>query len=132
LFIAASYTPFLAHSASGGPHKGVLVAIWAIAWIGVIMRLGFPGRLERISIVLCLLLGWSGLFIYDDLFGRLSPTTVCLIVTGGVLYSVGVIFHLWDQLRFQNAIWHAFVIGAATLQYFAIFDAVRGATAAIG
>jgi hemolysin III len=65
-----------------------------------------------------LALGWSGLFAYDDVFSPLPLSTIFLIIAGGVLYSVGVIFHLWDGLRFQNAIWHAFVFAAATFSPF--------------
>jgi hypothetical protein len=41
---------------------------------------------------------------------------------GGLLYSTGVIFHLWERLRFQNAIWHAFVLVAAGCHYGAVLD----------
>jgi hemolysin III len=56
LFIAATYTPFIAQSAQSEPSKGLLVVLWTMAWIGVILKLGFPGRFERLSIVLCLAL----------------------------------------------------------------------------
>jgi hemolysin III len=98
-----------------------------VAWIGAILKLGCPGRFERLSIVLCLALGWSGLLAYDAVFSQLPGSTICLIVTGGMLYSVGVVFHLWDRLRFQNAIWHAFVVGAAALQFCAVFSSVSAA-----
>jgi hemolysin III len=130
LFIAASYTPFIVHVQTE-PSKGLLAAVWIAAWIGVILKLGYPGRFERLSLILCLALGWSGLFAYDAVFSQYPPSTVCLIASGGVLYSVGVIFHLWDRLRFQNAIWHAFVVGAAALQFFAVSDSVSAAVAGI-
>jgi hemolysin III len=126
LFIAASYTPFTAH-AETEPSRRLLIAIWTVAWIGAILKLGCPGRFERLSIVLCLALGWSGLLAYDTVFSQLPGSTICLIVTGGMLYSVGVVFHLWDRLRFQNAIWHAFVVGAAALQFCAVFSSVSAA-----
>jgi len=53
-----------------------------------------------------------------------------LIVAAGVLYSIGVVFHLWDSLRFQNAIWHGFALSAAALQFLAVFDLISGAAAA--
>jgi hemolysin III len=57
---------------------------------------------------------------------------VCLIMVAGVLYSIGVVFHLWDNLRFQNAIWHGFVLSAAGLQFIAVFHMVSKAAAATG
>jgi hypothetical protein len=63
-------------------------------------------RRERLEITLCLALGWSGLFVYDTVFGSLPVSTILLTVSGGVLYSVGVVFHLWYRLRFQNVAPH--------------------------
>ena len=132
LFIAATYTPFVAHAGQNALNKEFLAAIWIVALIGVVLKLAYPGKFERLTITLCLALGWSGLFAYDAVFSSLPASTIALIVTGGILYSVGVIFHLWDRLRFQNAIWHAFVFGAAAFQFFAVFKSVSAAAAAIG
>src|SRR5262245_23198569 len=129
LFIAASYTPLVART-DIAPNTILLVAIWALAWLGVVLKLAFPFRFERLAVLLCLALGWSGLLAYDLVFSPLAPATVYLIMAAGVLYSIGVVFHLWDNLRFQNAIWHAFVIGATGLQFAAIFDLVSEAVAA--
>jgi hemolysin III len=41
-----------------------------------------------------------------------------------VLYSVGVIFHAWSSLRFQNAIWHGFVLVAALCHYAAVLTSL--------
>ena len=131
LFIAASYTPIIART-DIVPNKVLLTVIWTLAWLGVVLKLAFPFRFERMAILLCLALGWSGLFAYDLVFSPLAPATVGLIMAAGTLYSVGVVFHLWDNLRFQNAIWHAFVLSAAGLQFLAVFDVFRAAAAATG
>jgi hemolysin III len=123
LFIAASYTPIVART-NIAPSTGFLVVIWTLAWLGVVLKLAFPYRFERLAILLCLTLGWGGLLAYGLVIGPLAPTTVCLIMVGGVLYSIGVVFHLWDNLRFQNAIWHGFVMSAAGLQFVAVFDLI--------
>ena len=62
----------------------------------------------------------------------LPPAAAYLILAGGVLYSIGVVFHLWDNLRFQNAIWHGFALSAAGLQFIAVFEIVSQAAAAAG
>jgi len=63
LFIAATYSPLIS-VAHDEPSRVLLAAIWSTAWVGVVLRLGCPGRFERLSIILCLILGWSGLFVY--------------------------------------------------------------------
>ena len=129
LFIAASYTPIIAR-ADMAPSSVLLVTIWAVAWLGVVLKLAFPCRFERLAILLCLALGWSGFLAYDVVFSPLAPMTVGLIAAAGMLYSIGVVFHLWDSLRFQNAIWHGFALSAAALQFLAVFDLISGAAAA--
>ena len=71
-------------------------------------------------------MGWSGVFAAGPLLTTLSATTVTLIVIGGVLYSLGVIFHVWQKLRFQNAIWHGFVVAAAAVHYSAVVACIAG------
>jgi hemolysin III len=122
LFIAATYTPIMSQTADDQWNHVLLVAIWAISWFGVILKLSFPVRFERLSIILCLALGWTAVFAYDTVFGALPAATIGLILGGGVLYCIGLVFHLSDNLRFQNAIWHAFVLGAAALQFSAILS----------
>lgn len=121
VLIAGTYTPFLIQTGDKAPY--LLSFVWAVALMGVALKLLWPARFERLSIVLYLALGWSGILVYDTLFQVLSPATLWLIAAGGVVYSLGVIFHVWERLRFQNAIWHGFVATGATLHYCAVFVA---------
>jgi len=71
--------------------------------------------------VLYLLLSWSGVMMYD-VIAALPASTLWLLGAGGLFYTFGVAFHLWESLRFQNAIWHAFVVFAAACHYTAVID----------
>jgi hemolysin III len=128
-FIAATYSPFLLGTVQSVSTTVLLLGIWALATIGVTLKLVAPGRFDRVSIVLYLAMGWSGVLAYESVFSQLSLLSLSFIIAGGILYSAGVVFHLWDQLRFQNAIWHAFVVAAAAFQYAAVFSSVLAATA---
>jgi len=124
LLIAATYTPFLLRLKGGVLPFAMLAAIWLAASIGIVLKLALPGRFDRLSVALYLLLGWSGVILYDAIVSALSPTTLILLAVGGALYSIGVIFHVWENLRYQNAIWHAFVLSAALCHYFAVLRTV--------
>ena len=87
----------------------------------MILKLTDPARFERLSILLYLGLGWSGVLIYERVMG-LPPVVLWLLAVGGVLYSAGVLFHLWEGLRFHNALWHAFVLAAAACHFCAVFE----------
>jgi hemolysin III len=121
VLIAATYTPFLAKVEPGIGSTGLLIGVWMVAIGGALLKLLLPGRLDRLSVVLYLLLGWAGAAAYP-IVATLPTSTLWLIATGGVLYSVGVLFHLWQSLRFQNATWHAFVLLAAACHYTAVLD----------
>ena len=123
LFIAATYSPLIAQMKSGTTFV-LLIIIWLVAALGVGLKCVLPGRFDRLSIALCLSLGASGIFVYKFAVTTLPSSTLWLIATGGSLYSVGIIFHLWEGLRFQNAIWHSFVLVAASCHYAAIILAI--------
>ena len=124
VLIAATYTPFVAQMDVSIVSVALLIGIWAVAIAGIFLKLFFPGRFDRLAIVLYLAMGWSGIIAYDAIAAALSPLTLWLIAAGGLLYTAGVIFHVWERLRFQNAIWHVFVLAGAACHYAAIFDIV--------
>ncbi len=86
------------------------------------LKLCLPGRFDRLAILLYLLIGWSGAMTYEAVFGALPGSTLGLLVAGGARYTVGVVFYVWESLRFHNAIWHAFVHVAAACHYGAVLD----------
>jgi hemolysin III len=124
VLIAATYTPFLAQMNDRFISISLLVGVWVVAIAGVWLKIARPGRFDKLSVVLYLALGWSGLMAYDTVIHSLSTSTLFFIAAGGILYSLGVIFHAWERLRFQNAIWHSFVLLAAACHYTAVLDMV--------
>ncbi|HEV7291694.1 MAG TPA: hemolysin III family protein [Devosia sp.] len=122
LFIAGSYTPFLA--VIGGTPAGMAMTtfVWGASLIGVALKLIIPERFGRLAIALYLAIGWSGVLVFQSLAQTLPDTTLWLLLAGGVTYSLGIIFHLWEKLKFQNALWHVFVVGGASLHLWAVID----------
>jgi hemolysin III len=120
LLIAGTYTPFLVQMKNVVASAGLGVGVWVSAVIGMVLKLAFPGRFDRLAVVLCLLLGWSIVIAYDSLASSLPSASLWLLAIGGILYSVGALFHAWHRLRFHNAIWHGFVLLAASCHYSAV------------
>jgi hemolysin III len=83
-----------------------------------------PSLFDRVSIGFYLALGWAGLAAIGPLVPFLQTSTLVLLAAGGLLYTVGVIFHVWERLPLQNAIWHAFVLAAAAAHYAAVLDEI--------
>jgi hemolysin III len=124
VLIAATYTPFIMELKQSVVAIALLVGVWCIAIFGIVLKLAWPGRFDRLSVGLYLAMGWSGMMLYDKVVTALPSMALWLVVAGGALYSLGVIFHAWRRLRFQNAIWHCFVLLGAACHYTAVLDLV--------
>ena len=121
IMIAASYTPFMLAKLDGMMAWTVLGIVWAVALAGVALNLLARWYAPRVYIAMYLVLGWAALTIFDRLIHTLSPLGLGLLAAGGVLYTIGVLFHINKKLPFNSAIWHGFVIAAAACHFAAIY-----------
>jgi len=124
VLIAGTYTPIFAQLQDRVFAMSLLAGVWSVAAVGIAVKLFFPGRFDRLSVGLYLAMGWSGIIAYDAGLSSLPKLALWFIFAGGLLYSFGVIFHAWQRLRFQNVIWHCFVLLGATCHYAAVLDLV--------
>lgn len=124
LMIAGTYMPLLAQLHDRTWAWTLAIVVWVGAIAGIVLKLAFPGRFDRLSIVVYLLLGWVAMVATKPLIDTLPGATLALMVVGGLLYSAGIVFYLWHGLKFQNAIWHLFVAAAASCHYAAIASCV--------
>jgi hemolysin III len=122
LFIAGTYTPFLAVIGDTPAAPVMTSLIWGASLVGVALKLIVPERFGRLAIVLYLAIGWSGVLVFQLLAAALPASTLWLLLAGGITYSAGIVFHLWERLHFQNALWHVFVVAGASLHLWAVID----------
>jgi hemolysin III len=122
--IAATYTPFALVKLGGPVGLALLAGVWIVAVTGAAAKLVAPGQFVRTAYVLYLAQGWACLLVLKPLVLALSATALELLVVGGVLYTVGVAFHLWHKLPYNNAIWHGFVLLASACHFVAIANAL--------
>lgn len=126
--IAGTYTPFALIKLGGVPGFALLSSVWIIALLGAAAKLMLTTRWDRLAVVLYLMLGWAGLFVWQSLAASISLMTLVLLGIGGVLYSIGVIFHLWQSLPHQNSIWHLFVLVGTGFHFGAVATALFSET----
>src|SRR5258705_4443690 len=122
MLIAATYTPLIMELKDSFFAIALLIGVWCVAIVGIVLKLSLPGRFDRLSVGLYLAMGWSGFMLYDAVVAALPAMALVFVIVGGALYSLGVIFHAWQRLRFQNAIWHSFVLLGAACHYTAVLD----------
>jgi hemolysin III len=122
LMIAGTYTPFILIKMNNAWGLTLLAVVWGMAAIGIAIKLFAPRYLEGVSTALYLVQGWAVIVAWEPLISALPGDVALMLAAGGVLYTVGVVFHLWERLPFQNAIWHGFVLTAASVHYVAVMD----------
>ena len=120
IMIAGTYTPFAVNRLGYPDGDVILIAIWCAATFGVVMKLLFPRRFEMLSLVLYLAMGWMIVMVIEPLAKSMAVVDFWLLVSGGLVYSAGVLFYVWERIPFHKAIWHGFVLVAAVLQFAAI------------
>src|ERR1700755_783038 len=92
LLIAATYTPFILELRESLLALALLAAVWCIAIFGIVLKLGWPGRFDRLSVGLYLALGWSGLMLFDRVLFALPPLALWCVLAGGALHCPRGIF----------------------------------------
>lgn len=117
LKIAGTYTPFTLISGHG---LGLTAALWGAAAAGVALKIIAPWRFRGAALALYFAMGWAGVLAGGSLFEALQPEVTRLMLVGGVLYTLGAVFYLWDRLPYHNTIWHAFVLVASLVFYAAV------------
>ncbi len=124
LMISGTYTAILSRAAGDVVVWTLVVVVWTASLAGAAFTILRPGKFDRAAVGLYLALGWAGVAVLWPLSARLPAHSLMLIFVGGLFYSLGVPFHLWNGLKFQNAIWHGFVTVAAACQYAGIAEAI--------
>jgi hemolysin III len=129
LKIAGTYTPFAVLT---GTHAGFFLAgVWGAALAGASLILFSRSRLRWPSLALYLGIGWAGALLGGPMLAGLSSAGFALILAGGGLYTLGVVFFLWERLPFHNTIWHAFVLLASFVLYAAVVVELWGRAPAL-
>ncbi|BFM09544.1 PAQR family membrane homeostasis protein TrhA [Halioxenophilus aromaticivorans] len=122
LLIAGTYTPFLLVSIRGVWGWAVFSVIWVLAAVGITLKIIAPNKMHALHVVNYIVMGWVGVLVAPVLMQALSTTTINLVIAGGIVYTVGVIFYALSRLPFAHSIWHFFVLGGSCCHYIAIYN----------
>ncbi len=122
LLIAGTYTPFMLGVLKGVWGWSLLTAVWALALVGVSLKAFGKASHPAVSTTLYVILGWLILIAIKPLVALMETNGLLLLVLGGVLYTLGVVFFVMDsRLRYGHLVWHLFVVGGTVSHYFSIF-----------
>jgi hemolysin III len=120
LLIAGTYTPFTLVNLRGPWGWSLFGVVWGLATIGILLRLSGKQRGSVLPLVLYVVMGWVGVIGLKPLFDLVGPVGLSLVVAGGLAYTAGIIFYVWERLPYNHAVWHVFVLAGSAFQFFAV------------
>jgi len=119
--IAGSYTPFLLTHFQDETGYNMLAVIWSMVFVGSVFKLFFTHKYNMISTLAYVIMGWQAIFIINPIIDRFPENALTAVVVGGIAYSIGVIFYLWERLKYNHLIWHLFVLIGSTAHLIAVY-----------
>ena len=124
--IAGTFTPLSVMLGTGFAYI-ILVLVWMLALVGASAKLMARRGQMGTGWLPYFLLGAAGMLLFVPLAGVVSLVSLLLMGLGGALYTAGILFYCWENLRFANAIWHVFVLAASASFFFGITTALAQA-----
>ena len=121
ILIAATYTPFLVLVVKSSTGNIILWVQWIICVLGILFKAFYTGKFKLFSTLLYLFMGWMILFSWIELSNKINSLSLILLITGGILYSLGTIFYMWKICKFNHMIWHLFVLFGSIAHFFSVF-----------
>ncbi len=125
LLIAGTYTPYTLcciHPMWLG--WTIFGCIWGAAVLGIVLSSVSLQKFRKISTFCYILMGWGIIFAIKPLKEGMPQFSLIMLILGGVLYSLGVIFYAKKGIRYFHSVWHLFVVGGSVLHWFSVFWAI--------
>ncbi|CAL2075551.1 hemolysin III family protein [Tenacibaculum dicentrarchi] len=124
VLIAGSYTPFCLVVLPEKTGWYLFVFVWLFALIGVILKLFFTGKFDKLSTALYLIMGWQVIFLINPLMENLPYNGLFYLIAGGVFYTIGAVLYSIKKVPYNHAIFHVFVLLGSFSHFWAIYKYV--------
>ena len=124
LLIAGTYTPVTIGVMRGAWGWTLFGVIWALAIVGINLKIFALDRRKKLSLLIYLLMGWMIVIAVKPLLSYLEPASLIWLFVGGACYTLGIIFFVLKKLPFAHSVWHLFVLGGSICHFFAMLNLV--------
>lgn len=122
VLIAGSYSPFCLVALNSNLGWYMFLFVWLFAFVGIVLKLFFTGKFNKLSTAMYLLMGWQVMFFIKPLSASLSTEGFQYLVAGGIFYSVGAILYSIKKIPYNHAIFHVFVLFGSFSHFIAIYN----------
>ena len=121
LLIAGTYTPICLITLEKSSGWTLFTIVWTIAALGIIMKIFLTGKVDKLSLLLYLVMGWLLVFDIKNIANSMTSQALLFLVLGGVMYTLGTIFYARDKMPYAHFIWHLFVLGGSASHYAMVY-----------
>lgn len=124
ILIAGTYTPFALLAIGGKLGWAIFALEWGFAIIGILFKCFFIHKYEALSLVFYIAMGWVIIFAFKPIVAHITMTGFWILLTGGLLYTIGAYFYANRKIPYNHAIWHLFVLGGSAMMFFCVIGYV--------
>ena len=121
VLIAGSYTPLSLLVLEGAAGWTFIGVIWAMAAIGIVIKLFHTGKYNKISTAMYVLMGWAIVFAIKPLIANLSSDGLAWLFAGGVSYTIGAIFYSIRKMPYGHATFHIFTLLGSVCHFVCVY-----------
>ncbi|RRO16428.1 PAQR family membrane homeostasis protein TrhA [Flavobacteriaceae bacterium 14752] len=120
ILISGTYTPVCVSVLKDSNGFLILGIVWTLTLIGLVLKIFFTGKFEKISLLLYLIMGWLIVIDIDTFYQNVDTLTLWFLGLGGLFYTFGILFYIMHKLRYHHVIWHIFVLLGSLFHYLMI------------
>jgi hemolysin III len=120
LLIAGSYTPFSLIAIGGETGIGICIFLWVGCLSGLLLNLFAFGRFRFLHMFLYVALGWVAILFMPQITLSMETNGVMLLILGGLMYTIGIIFYALKLFKFTHMVWHIFTLLGTIAHFLAI------------
>lgn len=121
ILIAGTYTPFTMVVLKGWIGWTIFGVSWGLALLGVILKLFFIGKYDKLSTAAYVLMGWLIIFAIKPLVNNFETEGLLWLFSGGLFYTIGAILYSIKRIKYNHAIFHLFVLLGSFSHFIAVF-----------
>jgi hemolysin III len=120
LLIAGSYTPFTLTVMRGGIGWTLFMVVWAIALVGIAIKVFTRYRYGFVPVLMYLAMGWLVVLALRPTLEVVPVSGVLWLLAGGLAYTGGVFFFAMERIPYNHALWHLCVMAGSACHYLAV------------
>ena len=120
LLIAGTYTPITLINLYGVFGFSIFSIIWLLCILGIFLKIKNIEPFKNFEVCLYLFMGWIALIGIKELINTIDINGIILIFLGGLFFTIGLFFYIWEKSKYSHALWHLFYIGGCICHYLTI------------